>query len=1281
VVDFNKITNEKDFQRLVNHLFAIECNSPAFIPSSPYIGFDKGWDGRFEGFYPFDNMEGIFSIQSKWTLKNFNEAETYLRQEIAKEIKKAVDNKVDHLRIATQAELRADQVKSLQDLKSDSLKSLHIWHRENLKIRIERQPFLRNFYFGDPQHPMLTPADVYFAILEKQLSDISASEIPSFQKYITSIREFMLNQNEQILIIHAPGGFGKSHLLKELASTAYGCDQTRQLWMIKPGYHNFESAIQSEVDPQKKYILVLDDADRSLQTLNPLLAFAKYSGVSIKVILGARTSGIHILHESIRQLKATERLKEFKIDEWPKDDLLKLLRLTAQKDSVQDEEIIVNDFQNPYFIVLIGNRIRGKEQIDFKKLKAKILDDIIQDTKTALKSLFQERIDEFLIHLSCVVPFSVEDKRMLESIGQEIDQSGDKIKKAIKLLLDSNILRQVGKSIRFAPDMRGDIYLLYKLEDLDKEYFKDIVTKWIPICSKNVFVNLGSTLKYGQDNIIATILEEFVNEWISKAKDTNGTDRIEKLKWLENVVSYVPTQCIELLNAYFDTTPPTETSILNPDEPHIVQLDKDDYGPVIVGLIRNQSHREDVVKIIQRLDELNLGGTYDNYKAHTLIKECVSPLRNRIQDVLETLNILDGWLKTPTRSKASLIKSALSEVLAASHEYTRSFLDKMEFGERHLKNTPPIVEMRDKALSIVKTMLFLDDINFQTDAIDVCEHIGSTRMGMVPAKDMPLAARFVEERKAIIGEISKLVKPDADFRLLSDIEDMLLGWWARETQGSENAIPLLRSFPKNPEYEIFRFFSSRVEILEDFTELEAKAPQTKRWSWLVENVMQKKWKMTAKDFIRPVQELDQKYTTATEIVEFLSEFNTKLSYINIHTHPYFITCWVQIDTDVFKKIRIDKNLWDKLSERFKSSIDYALAEIDNDHIGNIANEVLQNIDNATIEQVGTLLGIVATKFPQNWKNWLTALIKRGSDDVIKMVVRELYFIHKQDQNIDAVVELLLLAMRNVKNAKKDFIDSVAFVLTSLKMELHQHKDIKKLVDCLYDLIKDRPKLEWDDEEIIEFCITELEGLIKFIGYRLNKSKENSSYSRFEAIPYDGLKHLKDSVQSYDDYEKLMVKALEWHNTYSRGVEHYEVQKILKPVLMSRDLPNNILYADSFVNKLLQENKINSALTCAQYLPLHGETSDLFLKIAGAGVKEGRVEEIESLLFTKTMPEGGWTSSHNQPPPALVQKKKVYESMQNKTSGVLENLLRRCVNSIEKSIQDNLDRDKEFLAER
>ena len=79
---WDRIDNDKVFQRLINHLFALECNSPGFIPSSPYIGADGAWDGYYMGYYAYEKQAGLWSIQSKWTTKSLKEAHSSLRREL-----------------------------------------------------------------------------------------------------------------------------------------------------------------------------------------------------------------------------------------------------------------------------------------------------------------------------------------------------------------------------------------------------------------------------------------------------------------------------------------------------------------------------------------------------------------------------------------------------------------------------------------------------------------------------------------------------------------------------------------------------------------------------------------------------------------------------------------------------------------------------------------------------------------------------------------------------------------------------------------------------------------------------------------------------------------------------------------------------------------------------------------------------------------------------------------------------------------------------------------------
>ena len=246
-IDWSKISNEKTFQRLVNHLFAVEYNYTGFLPSSPYIGKDGGWDAYYNNFYQNKKQKSIVSIQSKWTTKNFNAAVKSLKEEIKKELVKACKNNVDCLIIATNAKLRNNQILDLININKGGVKDLEVHHRENLDMRIQKQPWLRYYFFDYPQHPLLTPSEHYFSKkgVESHLSPFPSIETNDFEKYITNIKQF-ISSNNKILLIHSPGGYGKSHILREIAKNAYQIDSTRQTWLVNAGYREVKDAIQDE---------------------------------------------------------------------------------------------------------------------------------------------------------------------------------------------------------------------------------------------------------------------------------------------------------------------------------------------------------------------------------------------------------------------------------------------------------------------------------------------------------------------------------------------------------------------------------------------------------------------------------------------------------------------------------------------------------------------------------------------------------------------------------------------------------------------------------------------------------------------------------------------------------------------------------------------------------------------------------------------------------------------------------------------------------------------------
>jgi len=280
MLDWTKIDNDKTFQRLVNHLFAVECNSPGFIPSSPYIGADGGWDGYYSGEYPLEHEKGEWSIQAKCTKKSFKDAMRYLKRQVKKELLKAMKKQIEHLRIATNAELKVEQVLELESLKTNDVNTLRVWHRERLALRIEQQPFVRHLFFGSPQYPMLVPANIYFKECEPDLLSVPVTKIPKFEEYVHQVEQFILSKSKSILLVHSPGGYGKSHLLKGITEMAHDIDPQKQCWIVRAGHRKVEDAIQEEIVNGREYVLVFDDADRDLESVRPLLALTKFKSNS-----------------------------------------------------------------------------------------------------------------------------------------------------------------------------------------------------------------------------------------------------------------------------------------------------------------------------------------------------------------------------------------------------------------------------------------------------------------------------------------------------------------------------------------------------------------------------------------------------------------------------------------------------------------------------------------------------------------------------------------------------------------------------------------------------------------------------------------------------------------------------------------------------------------------------------------------------------------------------------------------------------------------------------------
>ncbi len=1257
-LDWSKIDNEKTFQNLVNHLFFLECPSMfGFVPFSPYIGKDGGWDGKYEGRYPKEGLEGRYCIQAKYTKHNLNYAMSSLMQWAETELEKAKANKVDHLRLATCADLREEHIAKIEALNKNRVKTFKVWHGHDLLMRIEHEPFLRSYYFDNPAIPLFVPPSIYFKDPERKSHDINVpGGIKSIEDRINEVISFIKDDTKKIFALHAFGGFGKTYFLKQFPQKAMHLGLDREIWLIRDGIRNVCDAIQDEIgvrdssNERHKYIFVLDDADRADDVKDILNCIIK-AGLDAKLVITFRTAGLSAIEEVIDSVRGRDLTVYTRIPEWSSDELKALLRVTAQKEQVEDENDIVQKYPNPYFIIEIGLNIKGRCDYDFQKIKQAILESLLNDAKKIL-SLKRDDIKTLLFHLALITPVNISDSNTLAKLAQKVNFSEEDIKIVLEKLSNGGVLRTIGSVVRFIPDMIGDVYLLETMQNLSEKSRKEAFLYWLDTHSKNIFCNLGATLRYGEQDCLIPVVTDIVSGWINNVEKYDSYEKRRVLENLEEICYLIPDKALDMLWAFINT----------PD------LTTDAFGPIVVRLIRSDCDRAKIVNIIEGLRKKVKIGTYDNYKPNTLAREAVTPLRNNIEKkIMPILGIVETSFTTQD-PMVDFSKAVLQEVLASAHEWTHSTYGSMQFGSRAIKATEQVLLMRNKAVEIIKMMLLDLRPVMRLAGIDIAEDIGRCHSGPGVSSDIPLKERIVSERQEILDFIDQngLVTKETDRHVLSSYEDLLFSWWARQDVSDEKSLALLNQFKHDSEYRIIRYYTSRWDITGDVRDKLKDAPVEGRWPWVVDNIMQRKWHLTIDDFEKDAIALNKEYPTSENIATFLDRLGKEVTVSS--ANALFLRAWFKQNPEAFKQIRNEEELWAIVPLIFKYTITYDLVHKYPEMAKPIIDEVLLTPHMPT-DEAKIAIDILSHDIPSlNRSKIITAVAEKNIDDLNLTILERMRFIGDKI-SAKAMAEIVSIVLTHLSpQAQSKATDHVAFILHGKSKEYIS--DFLSIIhDVLYRALLNSSKLDYHDFEIAVHLFTDIAGLLSFIEARLDKEKAINKHSEYEAVPFHGIDFINKFVTTVDGYRLAINKVIDWDKKYD-GMVSYSVSKVFEQLVSLRDA-SGALYFDHIKDDFYNKDEFFKSLQCLFRLPLNKNNLCTFKE---AVIKSGELryeDEMIKLLRSKIYPEGGWTSSVGQVPPAFIEKKECFEELKNNAPlGKLSNALDECVRGAEQMIEDH-----------
>lgn len=1257
-LDWSKIDNEKTFQNFVNHLFYLECPSSfGFIPFSPYRGKDGGWDGKYEGFYPSENLSGKFCIQAKFTRKNLNDAMPSLKEWATEELTKAKTNQVDHLRLATSADLRDEHLTQLHNLNEGHVKTFKAWHGHDLLMRAEREPFLVSHYFGGPTVPLFVPASFYFESNAKNAVGLEENikGIKSIDDRLVELAEFLRRDEKKLFILHAPGGYGKSHFLRELPTQAASCEPDREIWFIRDGVRNFQEAFNDEIGAREsankkhKYLLVLDDADRASDVQDILMCVIK-SGLDIKLVLALRTAGIFALNEIIDSVRARDLSQQARIPDWTDDELKALLHAKSGQNKVDQEDQIVRQFSNPFFIVRIGSNIKSKGTYDFQSTKNSILETLLNDSRKILKA-DNIRVEDLLLNLSLIAPINISDISTLAKLAQQVSCDERKLKELLEKLCSAGVLRKIGAILRFVPDMIGDIYLLQSMEQISEAARKQIFLYWLESHSKNIFCNLGATLRYGSADCLVPIASDVVSGWMQESSNYDEYDKRRILENLEEIYHLVPNEAVNLLWEF----------LKNPD------LSTDGYGPLIVRLIHSDLDREEVVKIIEVLRAKVKQGTYDNYKPNTLVRESLTPLKNNIdKQIMPILGVIANSLKTDNPI-VEFAKAALEEVLASAHEWSRSTYAAMEFGTRSLRVTDSVLQMRKRALEITKTMAEDARSGVRLAAVEIASQIGKSRTGLGSA-DVPLKDTIRNERQEMFSFIkdNDLIKHETDWVVLNAYEDLLFGWWARQEIDDDKVLPMLGQIAYSPEYRIFRYYSSRWDISEDVRDRLKSAPSEGRWPWVVDNIMQRKWNLAAEHFEKDAKLLNEKYADAKSVANFLCDLGKRVTVSS--ANAVFLRAWINENPDIFKEIRQNKSLWCLIPNIFKYTITYDLVQKFPDLAKTIIEEVLLTVPQ-DIEESKIAIDILSYDIPSlNKFEIIKSVAEKNLDELNLTIIQRLRFIGNKLGG-DEVGRMVLEVLSHMSiSAKAKSMDDISFIFHG-KNAAYIDAFLAQTHEKLYEILVDDGKLDYHDFEIATHLIADIKELCAFLESRFQKQQDINKYSEYEAVPFDGIGILAKLVKSEDDYYFALLKAIDWDSKYV-GIASFSVDKYFEQIASLKNSSDD-LYLDKIKDRFKDKDLYSKLISCLSHLHLNRLSIDLFKDALQKCHEFGCEDLLINILRRKIYPEGGWTSSVGDVPPAFIERKEIFTELERTApAGKLKSAVGDCIKGVVQMMEDH-----------
>jgi len=1270
MLDWSKIDSWQKFQRLVNALFELEMKSTDFKPSDPNIGGDAGQDSIIRDKGNYDGKTGTFLIQSKHEKEGTQPKDAFnkIKQELLKkEFPNYDKHKADWLFLCINVAMNTttDYRAELEELAKRNNVNMIVCDKEWLNIRIIKHPYLVRFWFEGVQNLSIEPPSVYFENYEKELISDNTLYCETRYKDLNDKFTEFLKSEDKFMGIFAPGGEGKTHFIRNIIMKNRHTLE-RECYMLKDLGKNVSEVFENEINQEHQYLLVVDDLDKWLPTdLRTLLKHIHHSQ-TVKLLFTSRIVNESMFRELLSSIDII-RPRLYCFPAWLENELLDILHKFSGKERIEDDRAIVAKFNKPFYLKLIADALNRFEYVNSKNIVSLIMNREKNLFKSVISNHLSDKafskLDVFLFELSLILP-SFQSDELLGVIMRYFNLSKESSEKVLNDLIKDGFLRNIGRSYRFSPDMKGDIFIVNAFEFLDENIVRNIVASWFEQYPDNVVKNLYYSVAF-EDKArkkITKFLEDLAYKIVSDFNLSNP----DKLSGILNKVEYLALIVPEIGEKLIKDA----LSFLEAGKLSKKTWNSDKFASLLKSLMLHKKCDHNIIQFLFKMHDLQIDGYYDNQKVASLLRHFVSPayfkievVHSRLDEILK-IKVNPGIRQSKLQKlvgvddlgNVQLFKAIFYELLTGAYEHSKSLSHSMVLGAIPFDNSNEGIDIRDKCIRfIIEEWLHSGDHLLINVALDVIDHFGRVYLGGV-ALDPGRYERLDQERNTFFEALDSDNFVLKDFEIASRVEKMLLRWWGSNQFLFQNKIEnfLISKIPNNLEFFLYKYFERGLLcILKPFASYYKECPpDANKWRWLIDHVETNTYKWKEENYLEFATNLQKEYNNAESKIAL---FERLQSLVDLHVDKIW-DVWVSIAIDDYYQIFKNKEKWERLPESIRKVAFSRLAEKYLDVKEEYKKYFYSKLPSPDTDETHLFLSFIKENEEERRK-----LFDIFADKAPHKLVSSIIFEIKREKT-----ELKINFLRKYLTRIENFDDSQIEDNIDWMLQMFVEKNEKIICDDIRELLIQKliKTRIWRDHvvDIIRIAKFSKEQL-----WELLESRKLNDYSSEEKIPYLFVSSL-NKVLDQESYEFIFNRLIDfeyhiWPNSFSELI----------------NMRNNTggLFVELFFENITDIKMLSKILRNLDFTDATFPLWEKGLKLLIEKIKFGNfhADDLRGILSCKTMPSGGYSSSPGEAPPALVHIKNLFNKLKNVMSEPLINsIIDECIGYVEKSIKDSLERD-------